>query len=186
MFDVVTGRSHTVWPHSPTYCTVQHASHGQAHCFLASILQAYLLLARDPVACLLDILFWFWTLWRVLPYMGMVGRFSSDDRPPFFEICNLIGSLYYAPSWPDWPPLSAEKLVCHFVSDLRSFWSLIFTKPYIRLRLPGYQTFGGVPPLPPPPPPPPPSTWIRHILIGLRGLEAKPLISIVGLKCYAK
>ncbi len=49
----------------------------------------------------------------------MVGWFCGDD--PVFEIFYPIGSLFYASSRSDWPPLSAEKVslsLSHLVSEI--------------------------------------------------------------------
>ncbi len=43
--------------------------------------------------------------WKVLPYLGIVGRFRGD----VCEIFDPIDSLFDTPSQSDWPPLSAEK-----------------------------------------------------------------------------
>ncbi len=52
---------------------------------------------------------------RVLPYLGMVGRFRGDD--PVLGIFNPIGSLFYTSTTIPLTPLSSEKLVYfkHFV-----------------------------------------------------------------------
>ncbi len=60
---------------------------------------------------------------RVLPYLGMVGRFRSDDSRFFLMIFDQNGSLSFASSWTDWPSFSVE--IClslsHLVPKIR--WS---------------------------------------------------------------
>ncbi len=57
-----------------------------------------------------------------LPYLGMVGRFCGID-PQFFlkRYFDPNGSLCYASSQSDWPPISAEKIglsLSYLVSEL--------------------------------------------------------------------
>ncbi len=57
--------------------------------------------------------------WWVLPYLGMVGKFLSEN--PVFEILNPICSLLYASNESDWPPLSAQIIgtsLSHLVSEI--------------------------------------------------------------------
>ncbi len=54
--------------------------------------------------------YWRVTPRRVLPYLGMVDRFCSDDPPFFFFFFYPIGSLFYALSRSDWPHISAETI----------------------------------------------------------------------------
>ncbi len=53
---------------------------------------------------------------RVVPYLGIVGRFHSV-MTPVFEIFNLIGrieSLFYASARSDWPLFLQKKMVCRY------------------------------------------------------------------------
>ncbi len=42
--------------------------------------------------------------------LGIVGGFCGDDTL-FFFFCTLIGSLFYASPWSDWPLFQQNKLV---------------------------------------------------------------------------
>ncbi len=52
---------------------------------------------------------------RLLPYLGMLGRFFVV-MTPVFEIFDLTGFLFYASSWSDWPSLSAEKIILSLIT----------------------------------------------------------------------
>ncbi len=98
---------------------------------------------------------------RVLPYLGMVGRFCSDD-PCFWDFVYLIGSLFYALSQSsfcrknqfqsNWPPFSLiSDLFDHsFLQNLRSEWARSFIACRTRLRNIGWNA-----------PPPPTNPCVR-------------------------